>query len=173
VARALLADFPVLVLDEPAEHLDPAAADELTADLLDLTWGCATLLITHRLRGLEAVDEIVLLDAGRVVERGTHGALLARGGRYARLWLHEIEHEGIGGSYALKVMTVIAVIFFPIVLVYQAWNYHIFRGRLSAPRVGGPGSGAGTAPVAPGTAPAAVAPAPGSSPGATEAPSAG
>ena len=77
VARALLADFPVLVLDEPAEHLEPAAADALTADLLALTEGRATLLITHRLAGLEAVDEIVVLDAGRVVERGTHAELLA------------------------------------------------------------------------------------------------
>ena len=89
MARALLADFPVLVLDEPAEHLDPAAADALTADLLALTEGRSTLLITHRLAGLEQVDEIIVLDAGRVVERGTHDELLAAGGRYAGLWWEE------------------------------------------------------------------------------------
>ena len=72
VARALLADFPILVLDEPGEHLEPAAADALTADLLALTEGRSTLLITHRLTGLEQVDEIIVLDEGRVVERGTH-----------------------------------------------------------------------------------------------------
>jgi ABC-type multidrug transport system fused ATPase/permease subunit len=89
VARALLADFDILVLDEPVEHLDPVAADALTADLLGLTAGRSTLLITHRLRGLEQVDEIVVLDAGRVVERGTHAELLAAGGRYAGFWWEE------------------------------------------------------------------------------------
>ena len=89
VARALLADFPILVLDEPAEHLDPAAADDLTDDLLALTEGRSTLFITHRLTGLEQVDEIVVLDAGQIVERGTHADLLATGGRYAALWWEE------------------------------------------------------------------------------------
>jgi thiol reductant ABC exporter CydC subunit len=89
VARALLADFPVLVLDEPAEHLEPAAADALTSDLLALTEDRATLLITHRLAALAGVDEILLLDGGRVVERGTHAELLDIGGRYAGLWWEE------------------------------------------------------------------------------------
>ncbi len=89
VARALLADFPVLILDEPSEHLDAPAADALTADLLALTEGRSTLLITHRLTGLEEVDEIIVLDAGRVVERGTHEDLLAASGRYATLWWEE------------------------------------------------------------------------------------
>ena len=89
VARALLADFPVLILDEPAEHLETEAADALTADLLDLTADRTGVLITHRLRGLEAVDEIVVLEHGAVAERGTHAELLARGGRYAGLWWEE------------------------------------------------------------------------------------
>jgi ABC-type multidrug transport system fused ATPase/permease subunit len=89
VARALLADFSVLVLDEPAEHLEPAAADALTADLLDVTEDRAALLITHRLSGLHRVDEIVVLEQGVVVERGTHGDLLRAGGRYAALWWEE------------------------------------------------------------------------------------
>ena len=90
VARALLADFPILVLDEPGEHLEPAAADSLTADLLTLTEGRSTLLITHRLTGLEQVDEIIVLDEGRVVERGTHRDLVTSGGRYAGLWWDEL-----------------------------------------------------------------------------------
>jgi len=90
VARALLADFPILVLDEPGEHLEPAAADSLTADLLTLTEGRSTLLITHRLTGLEQVDEIIVLDEGRVVERGTHRDLVTSGGHYAGLWWDEL-----------------------------------------------------------------------------------
>jgi ATP-binding cassette subfamily C protein CydC len=89
VARALLADFGVLILDEPVEHLDPAAADALTADLLALTAGRSTLLITHRLAGLEDVDEIMVLESGTVTERGSHPELLDRGGRYAALWWDE------------------------------------------------------------------------------------
>jgi len=98
LARALLAGFPVLVLDEPTEHLPVDEADALTRDLLDATTGRTTLLVTHRLTGLEAVDEIVLLDAGRVVERGTHAELLAAGRMYARRWQRErdddIHHPG-------------------------------------------------------------------------------
>jgi thiol reductant ABC exporter CydC subunit len=90
VARALLADFPVLVLDEPAEHLEPAAADALTADLLDLTDGRALVLITHRLTGLESVDEILVMERGRVVQRGTHDELLGQAGRYSDLWWEEM-----------------------------------------------------------------------------------
>jgi thiol reductant ABC exporter CydC subunit len=65
VARALLADFDVLVLDEPTEHLDRLGADALTADLLSLTERRTTLLITHELRGLETVDEVVMVEHGR------------------------------------------------------------------------------------------------------------
>jgi ABC-type bacteriocin/lantibiotic exporter with double-glycine peptidase domain len=93
VARALLADFAVLVLDEPAEHLDPGAADALTADLLDVTAGRSLILITHRLAGLESVDEIVVMEAGQVIERGTHDELLARAGRYSVLWWDEMRTE--------------------------------------------------------------------------------
>ncbi|MFJ8032879.1 thiol reductant ABC exporter subunit CydD [Streptomyces sp. NPDC096032] len=80
LARALLADFPVLILDEPAEHLDLATADALTADLLAATEGRTTLLITHRLAGLEAVDEVVVLDGGRVAQRGTYAELAGADG---------------------------------------------------------------------------------------------
>ncbi|MDX6349613.1 MAG: ATP-binding cassette, subfamily bacterial CydCD [Streptomyces sp.] len=84
LARALLAGFPVLVLDEPAEHLDLPTADALTADLLAATEGRTTLLITHRLSGLGAVDEIVVLGHGRVVQRGTYAELAAADGPFRR-----------------------------------------------------------------------------------------
>jgi thiol reductant ABC exporter CydC subunit len=86
VARALLADFPVLILDEPGEHLDAASADALTADLLDVTRGRSTLVITHRLTGMETLDEVIVLDAGKVIERGTHAQLLDSNGAYASQW---------------------------------------------------------------------------------------
>ncbi|GAA3446116.1 thiol reductant ABC exporter subunit CydC [Planomonospora venezuelensis] len=89
LARALLNDPPVLLLDEPAEALDEETADALMADLLDATRGRTTLLVTHRLRGLEEVDEIVVLENGSVVQRGTHGELVGAPGYYRDLWRSE------------------------------------------------------------------------------------
>ncbi|MGW7135736.1 thiol reductant ABC exporter subunit CydD [Streptomyces xanthophaeus] len=94
LARALLADFPVLVLDEPAEHLDLATADALTADLLAATEGRTTVLITHRLAGLEAVDEVLVLDHGTVVQRGAYEELAATEGPLRRLLDRERAADG-------------------------------------------------------------------------------
>ncbi|MFB7459709.1 thiol reductant ABC exporter subunit CydD [Streptomyces sp. NPDC056188] len=97
LARALLADFPVLVLDEPAEHLDLATADALTADLLAATEGRTTLLITHRLAGLAAVDEVIVLDEGRVVQRGPYAELAALPGPLRRMVERETQTELLVG----------------------------------------------------------------------------
>jgi ABC-type transport system involved in cytochrome bd biosynthesis fused ATPase/permease subunit len=101
LARALLADFPVLVLDEPAEHLDTATADALTADLLAAAEGRAVLLITHRLAPLAvagAVDEIVVLDAGRAVQRGTYDELRAVEGPFRRALERERAADAAAGQ---------------------------------------------------------------------------
>ncbi|MGH3312698.1 MAG: thiol reductant ABC exporter subunit CydC, partial [Streptomyces sp.] len=89
LARALLADFPVLVLDEPAEHLDLPTADALTADLLAATEGRTTVLITHRLQGLGAVDEVIVLEGGRTVERGTYAELATADGPFSAMLARE------------------------------------------------------------------------------------
>ena len=88
----------MLVVDEPGEHLDTATADELVADLLATTADQAVLLITHRLAGLEAVDEVLVLERGRTIERGTHAELLAAGGYYASMWARETGVVGAGGG---------------------------------------------------------------------------
>ncbi|WP_020134103.1 thiol reductant ABC exporter subunit CydD [Streptomyces sp. 351MFTsu5.1] len=98
LARALLADFPVLVLDEPAEHLDLPTADALTADLLAATQGRTTLLITHRLAGLESVDEVVVLDEGQVVQRGSYAELAAVEGPLRGMAEREAESELLVGA---------------------------------------------------------------------------
>jgi ATP-binding cassette subfamily C protein CydC len=86
LARALLADPALLILDEPAAHLEPDTRRALTADLLAVTAGRTTLLITHHLDGLDQLDEIVVLKDGRVTERGSHAELIRAEGSYQRLW---------------------------------------------------------------------------------------
>ncbi|MFD3438433.1 thiol reductant ABC exporter subunit CydD [Streptomyces sp. NPDC058685] len=105
LARALLADFPVLVLDEPAEHLDLATADALTADLLTATEdrtlrGAATVLITHRLQGLDAVDEVVVLEDGRVAQRGPYAEIAAVDGPLRRMVERERAADLLGTRMA-------------------------------------------------------------------------
>jgi ATP-binding cassette subfamily B protein len=89
LARALMAvegGARVLVLDEPTAHLDVRAEADLFDRFLDLTRGLTTVLISHRFSTVRRADRIVVLDAGRVVEDGSHADLVAAGGRYAHMF---------------------------------------------------------------------------------------
>jgi len=86
IARALLKNAPIFLLDEPTANLDPLTERLILDMLFTLTRGQSLLLITHRLVGLENMDEILVLDHGRIIERGAHAKLLAVGGLYRRLW---------------------------------------------------------------------------------------
>jgi ATP-binding cassette, subfamily C, bacterial CydC len=85
LARAFLADPALMILDEPTAHLDAEARRALAADLLQATEGRSVLFITHQPDGLDQVDQIVVLDHGRVVEQGTHHQLRHAGGPYQRM----------------------------------------------------------------------------------------
>ncbi len=85
IARALLRRAPILLLDEPTANLDPLTERLILQDILDVAAEHSLLLVTHRLVNLEKMDEILVLDAGRVVERGTHASLLAQDGLYRRM----------------------------------------------------------------------------------------
>jgi ABC-type transport system involved in cytochrome bd biosynthesis fused ATPase/permease subunit len=85
MARALLKDAPLLLLDEPTAHLDLATESGVLHALAAAMRGRTVLMATHRLVMMERMDEILVLDGGRVVERGTHAQLHAAGGLYRRL----------------------------------------------------------------------------------------
>jgi ATP-binding cassette subfamily B protein/subfamily B ATP-binding cassette protein MsbA len=86
IARAMLCDAPVVILDEPSSALDPATERRLMEGLSRLAARRAALVIAHRLSTVRGADLILVLDRGRIVQRGTHASLLAAGGIYAELW---------------------------------------------------------------------------------------
>ncbi len=86
IARAIIKDAPILILDEPTANLDSITERQVLETLFTLMQRKTSLFITHRLVGLENADEILVLDHGQIVERGTHQSLLNQNGLYHRLW---------------------------------------------------------------------------------------
>ena len=86
IARAILKDAPILVLDEATSALDSESEAAIQHALSNLMEGRTTIVVAHRLSTIAGLDEIVVLENGKIVERGTHDSLIAAGSAYARLW---------------------------------------------------------------------------------------
>ena len=96
IARALLKDAPVVLLDEATASLDPENEVEVQRAVNALVEGRTVVVIAHKLRTTQNADNIVVMEAGRVVDQGRHAELLERGGLYARLWA--LQNESVGWS---------------------------------------------------------------------------
>jgi len=94
IARALLKNPPILIFDEATSALDSKTEKGIQAELEQVAQGHTTLIIAHRLSTVMNADEILVLDGGRIVERGSHRALLEQGGHYAQMWALQLQEKG-------------------------------------------------------------------------------
>jgi ATP-binding cassette subfamily B protein len=95
IARTILKNPRILILDEATSALDTHTEQEIQAALRTVAANRTTLVIAHRLSTVIDSDEILVLEDGRIAERGTHRSLLARGGVYARMWAVQAEEDHI------------------------------------------------------------------------------
>jgi len=93
IARTLLKNPPVLIFDEATSALDSANERAIQAELQSVAHNKTTLVIAHRLSTVVDAHEILVMDTGRIIERGTHAQLLAQGGRYAQMWAMQQSSE--------------------------------------------------------------------------------
>jgi ATP-binding cassette subfamily B multidrug efflux pump len=89
IARVMLKDAPILLLDEATSALDSEVEAAIQGSLYRLMEGKTVVAIAHRLSTIAAMDRLVVLDQGRIIEEGDHETLLKRGGLYAKLWAHQ------------------------------------------------------------------------------------
>jgi ATP-binding cassette subfamily B protein/subfamily B ATP-binding cassette protein MsbA len=92
IARALLADPQILILDEATSNLDTESEQLIQASIDELLRDRTTFIIAHRLSTITHADQIVVLDAGRIIEQGTHSELMRLGGRYAEMVARQARH---------------------------------------------------------------------------------
>ena len=86
IARAILKDAPILVLDEATSALDSESEALIQSALANLMKGRTSIVVAHRLSTIASLDEIVVMDDGKIVEKGTHDELLKQKGQYQKLW---------------------------------------------------------------------------------------
>ena len=89
IARVMLKDAPILILDEATSALDSEVEAAIQESLYRLMEGKTVIAIAHRLSTIAAMDRLVVMDRGRIIEEGTHDALIASGGLYAQLWARQ------------------------------------------------------------------------------------
>src|SRR4051812_4980422 len=106
IARVVLKDAPILILDEATSALDSEVELAIQEQLIGLMEGKTVIAIAHRLSTIARMDRLIVLDAGRIVEQGSHDELLRLGGHYARLWRHQsggfLAHEIVKTDTALE-----------------------------------------------------------------------
>ena len=98
IARTLLKNPPILIFDEATSALDSATERAIQGQLELAAIGRTTLIIAHRLSTVMNADEILVMEAGHVIERGTHAALLDAGGAYAQMWLLQQQERAAGSA---------------------------------------------------------------------------
>ncbi len=95
IARTILKAPPVLILDEATSALDTRTEEDIQSALDEVSTGRTTLMIAHRLSTVVKADQIIVLEAGRIVERGTHGSLMAMNGLYAEMWARQSQQAEV------------------------------------------------------------------------------